>query len=128
MSDLRKEIMSRLQTMRDETVQLKEKTAELMERAALSNNHIEELVEQAELSNKRIEHLSEALYCTGQIAVVHHTTILRLVRLLRELDKQNDWVEKCPNLYERLETIQSVAAQSLEEYNERLSAVEEAIQ
>ena len=79
------------------------------------------------MSDQRIDHLTEALYCTGQIAVVHHNTILRLVRLLRELDKQNDWVEKHPNLYERLESIQSVAAQSLREYNDRLTAVEEAI-
>ena len=88
----------------------------------------EELKGMAEATNQRIEHLAEALYCTGQIAVVHHTTILRLIRLLRELNKQNDWVEKHPNLYERLQSIQDVAAQSLGEYNERLSAVEEAIQ
>ena len=79
-------------------------------------------------TNQRVEHLAEALYCTGQIAVIHHTTILRLVRLLRELDKETDWVEKCPKLYERLETIQDVAGLSLKEYNDRLSAVEEAIQ
>lgn len=88
----------------------------------------EELRGMAEASTQRIEHLAEALYCTGQVAIIHHTTTVRLLRLLRELDKQNHWVEKCPNLYERLESIQSVAAQSLEEYNERLSAVEEAIQ
>ena len=89
---------------------------------------VQDIKQLAAATNQRVEHLAEALYCTGQIAVIHHTTILRLVRLLRELDKQNNWVEKCPNLYERLETIQSVAAQSLGEYNQRLSAVEEAIQ
>ena len=100
-----------------------------LKRATKSNaEQLDRIDEKITLLGDRCANLAEALYCTGQIAVVHHTTILRLIRLLRELDKQNDWVEKCPNLYERLETIQSVAAQSLEEYNERLSAVEEAIQ
>ena len=80
------------------------------------------------LLGDRCEHLAEALYCTGHIAVIHHTTILRMIRLLRELNKETDWVEKCPNLYERLETIQDVAGRSLKEYNDRLSAIEEAIQ
>ena len=88
----------------------------------------EDLLAQAKFSNQRIEHLSEALYCTGHIAVIHHTTILRMIRLLRELNKETDWVEKCPKLYERLESIQDVAGRSLKEYNDRLSAIEEAIQ
>lgn len=96
------------------------------------NERQTELVNQIEgkvdLMGLRIEHLSEALYCTGQVAVIHHTTTIRLLRLLRELDKETDWVEKCPKYYERLESIREVAAQAMEEYNERLSAVEEAIQ
>ena len=76
---------------------------------------------------ERCEYLAEALYCTGQIAVIHHTTVIRVLRLLRELNKETDWVEKHPKYYERLESIREVAAQAMEEYNERLSAVEKAI-
>ena len=76
----------------------------------------------------RCAHLAEALYCTGQIAVIHHTTVVRILRLLRELNKETDWVDKHPKYYERLESIREVAVQAMEEYNERLTAVEEAIQ
>lgn len=95
------------------------------------NEHEAQLVRieaNTKLLGDRCEHLAEALYCTGQLAVIHHTTILRILRLLRELDKETAWVEKHPKYYERLESIREVAAQAMEEYNERLSAVEEAIQ
>ena len=36
---------------------------------------------------ERCEYLAEALYCTGQIAVIHHTTVIRVLRLLRELNR-----------------------------------------
>ena len=87
----------------------------------------EELRGMAEASTLRIEHLAEALYCTGQIAFIHHRTVVRILRLLRELNKETNWVEKHPKYYERLGSIREVAAQAMEEYNDRLTAVEEAL-
>lgn len=89
---------------------------------------IQDIKQLAAATNQRVEHLAEALYCTGQIAFIHHRTVIRMLRLLRELDKETRWVDKHPKLYERLESIREVAAQAMEEYNDRLSAVEEAIQ
>ena len=95
------------------------------------NEHEAQLVRikaRTKLLGDRCENLAEALYCTGQIAVIHHTTVVRMLRLLRELDKETDWVDKHPKYYERLESIREVAADAMHEYNERLSAVEEAFQ
>ena len=94
---------------------------------ALEIRSKEDLLDQVIADNERIGHIAEALYCTGQIAVIHHTTTIRLLRLLRELNKETDWVERHPKYYERLVSIREVAAQAMEEYNERLTAVEEAI-